>query len=168
MLGERQLRKIVETAAVQGCLDTGEAERIMAAHRRRGAPLLRRILRPWCRHDPTDERAAALPDLRSELEARLLSLIKAAGLPAPECNRVVEVDGNRLTVDFLWPERRLVIETDGARFHDNPVAFERDRLRDRALQLCDYRVLHFTYRQVEDEPADVVAGIRRLLGGGIG
>jgi very-short-patch-repair endonuclease len=167
MLGERQLRGIVETAAVQGCLDTRQAEHIMAASRRRGAPLLRRILRSWHYIDPTDERAA-LPDLRSELEARLLSLITAAGLPAPRCNRLVEVGGSRLTVDFLWPERRVVVETDGARFHDNPVAFERDRLRDRELQLCGYRVVHYTYRQVEDEPADVVAGIRTLLGDGTG
>lgn len=163
MLGERQLRNVVETAVVQGCLDIAEANRILAVNRRRGAPQLRSILRSWHRDDPASERVAALPDLRSELEARLLSLITAEGLPAPECNRLVEVDGDRLIVDFLWPERRLVVETDGARFHDNPVAFERDRLRDRALQLGGYRVLHFTYRQVEDEPTDVVAGIRKLL-----
>lgn len=93
----------------------------------------------------------------------MLALIRAGTLPMPLCNHGVTVDGKTIEVDFLWPEDRLVIETDGRSFHDNPVAFERDRFRDRALQLAGYRVVRFTYEQVEREPDAVIVAIRRLL-----
>lgn len=120
--------------------------------------MLRAILRAWGGPDASRTR------LRSELEARMLILIDAAELPAPLCNQRIEIDGEHLEVDFLWPEKRLVVETDGWGFHDNPVAFERDRKRDRALQLASYRVIRFTYAQLEGEADTVVAAIRRLLG----
>lgn len=166
ILGEASLRKAVERSAVQGILDIGETERVLSNHRRRGAPLLRRILGEWPRDKTSGSRNP--PDLRSELEARFLALVVAAGLPTPECNRVLEVDGHRLMVDFLWRKQRFVVETDGRRTHDNAAAFERDRLRDRILQLGGYRVAHFTYRQVAAEPDSVVAATRRLLGNPIG
>jgi len=97
----------------------------------------------------------------------VLALINAAGLPAPDCNARVEADAANLVVDFLWPERRLVVETDGAGFHDHRRAFESDRLRDRKLQLAGYRVVRFTYRQVDTEPEAVLAAIRRMLGAAI-
>lgn len=165
ILGETSLRKAVERSAVQAALDVDGTERVLAKHRRRGAPLLRRILREW----PRDEAGRREPpDLRSELEARFLALISAAELPSPECNRILEVDGRRLMVDFLWRKLRFVVETDGRHTHDNAAAFERDRLRDRVLQLGGYRVTHFTYRQVELEPDSIVSAMRRLLGNSIG
>ena len=66
-------------------------------------------------------------------------------------------------VDFLWPNQNLVVETDGQAFHDNPLAFERDRMRDRALHLAGYRVVRFTHSQVEKEPGAVISAIRQLL-----
>jgi hypothetical protein len=165
-LGEDQQRRVVERAAVRGILDLEAVERIMAATRRRGAPLLRRILADW-RPSQSAGLGGSPPDLRSELEARVLALINAAGLPAPDCNARVEADAANLVVDFLWPERRLVVETDGAGFHDHRRAFESDRLRDRKLQLAGYRVVRFTYRQVDTEPEAVLAAIRRMLGAAI-
>lgn len=72
-------------------------------------------------------------------------------------------EGSVIEVDFLWPEQSVVVETDGERFHDNPFAFERDRRRDRELQLRGYRVVRFTYRHIEEEPDAVISTIRRLL-----
>jgi very-short-patch-repair endonuclease len=66
-------------------------------------------------------------------------------------------------VDLLWPRQRLIAEGDGRAFHDHAVAFERDRLRDRALQLSGYRVVRFTWAQIEREPDAVVSAIGRLL-----
>lgn len=71
-------------------------------------------------------------------------------------------------VDFLWQRQRFVVETDGRRTHDNAAAFERDRLRDRVLQLGGYRVSYFTYRQVEAEPDSIVRAMRRLLDDSVG
>jgi very-short-patch-repair endonuclease len=79
------------------------------------------------------------------------------------CNQEIAVDSMRIQVDFPWPEDRLVVETDGRSFHDNPAAFERDRSRDRALHLAGYRVVRFTHTQIEKEPGAVITAIRRLL-----
>jgi hypothetical protein len=90
---------------------------------------------------------------RSELERRFVGTVSKAGLPRPLVNALV--NGHR--VDFLWPEHRLIVELDGWRFHGHRLAFERDRARDVALQLAGYKVLRFTWRQLEDEAAVVRA-----------
>lgn len=167
MLGERSLRRAVERAAVLRILDLGAIERAMTT-RRRGTPTLRAILADW---GGGSERASKRPEpnrLRSELEARLLAAILAGDLPTPLCNREIEADGMRLEVDFLWPDQRLVVEADGKRFHDSPVAFERDRMRDRTLHLAGYRVVRFTHAQIDAEPKAVLSTIRRLLANDFG
>ena len=164
ILGTRSLRRLVERAAVLGALDVAATLECLAGTRRRGAPALRAILAEWAAHDAAgSDRDRARPSLRSELEARLLALIGAGGLPAPLCNRLVKAEGRRIEVDFLWPDRRLVVEADGRRYHEGPASFERDRARDRALHLSGYRVVRFTHAQVDSEPEAVISAIRRLL-----
>lgn len=167
MLGERSLARAVERAAALRMLDVGAIDRVLAAGRRRGTPTLRRILAVW-RANPDAGHPSDRVRLRSDLEARLLALIGAAGLPTPACNQRIAADGKVIEVDFLWPGDRLVVEADGESFHDNPLAFERDRRRDRALQLAGYRVVRFTYKQIETEPDAVITAIRRLLTSGMG
>ena len=70
----------------------------------------------------------------------------------------------RYELDFLWRAERLVVEVDGYTYHSDPVAFERDRLRDAELQASGYRVMRVTRRQVRDTPEAVIARIRRALG----
>lgn len=104
----------------------------------RGAPVVAALLQ-----------AAADPALtRSEAEARLLSLVRAAELPQPRAN--ARVMGHE--VDLLWWSQRLVVEVDGYRFHRHRAAFERDRDRANRLQLAGFRVLRVTWRQIDAEP----------------
>lgn len=56
-----------------------------------------------------------------------------------------------------------MVEADGWGFHKTRSAFQRDRTRDRALQLAGYRVLRFTYADVEYRPELVAADLRRAL-----
>lgn len=67
-------------------------------------------------------------------------------------------------VDFLWPNQRLIVETDSWRHHGDRRAFERDRAKDAALQSLGFRVLRFTFRQVVRDRSAVVAALRSLLG----
>ena len=67
------------------------------------------------------------------------------------------------TVDFLWPEVRLVVEMDDFRTHGTRSAFESDRERDAWLVSQGYRVLRFTWRQLTGEPGKVVAVLKTLL-----
>jgi Transcriptional regulator, AbiEi antitoxin/Protein of unknown function (DUF559) len=84
---------------------------------------------------------------RSDLEARVLSLIRAAGLPEPLTNFLLTApDHPRLEVDLYWPTHRLVVELDGYETHRTRRAFEADRQRDAALTTAGYRVVRFTWR----------------------
>jgi very-short-patch-repair endonuclease len=103
---------------------------------------------------------ALQPDrTRSELEGKLLALCRRHRLPRPEVN----VPVGSFTADFLWVDRRLIVEVDGYRAHGNRSAFEADRARDVELRLLGYDVARFTWRQLTDYPRDVARALRQLL-----
>ena len=107
---------------------------------RHGAAVLRQVL---------DRRTFTLTD--SQLERRLLPLLRRAGLAGPRTGQFV----NGFKVDFYWPELGLVIETDGLRYHRTPAQQSRDRLRDQAHAAAGLTVLRFTHGQVAFEAAHV-------------
>jgi very-short-patch-repair endonuclease len=82
-------------------------------------------------------------------------------LPQPLIN--VRIAGHE--VDICWPDHRLIVEADGRRTHGTPQAFERDRQRDLELALAGWRVVRITWRQLIESPEQVVAMLRKLLGG---
>ena len=92
-----------------------------------------------------DEQTFTLTD--SELERRFLKLAHQAGLPKPKTQ--VRVRGFK--VDFHWPDLKLVVETDGLRYHRTPAQQAKDRLRDQKLTAAGLTVLRFTHRQVAKE-----------------
>jgi very-short-patch-repair endonuclease len=96
---------------------------------------------------------------RSELETRFVTLCRRNRLPMPETN--VAIAG--FEVDFLWRENCLVVETDGFKFHRGRIAFEEDRRRDLRLQAAGYHVVRLTYRQLVDEPGEIVDTLRSRL-----
>jgi very-short-patch-repair endonuclease len=96
---------------------------------------------------------------RSPPERRLLSMLRRTDLPRPEVNATT----NGYELDFLWRDARLVVEVDGYAYHSDPLAFERDRLRDAELQALGYRVMRVTRLQLLRAPEAVIARIRRAL-----
>jgi predicted transcriptional regulator of viral defense system len=151
VLTPTRLERAVEQSLALRLFDLRAVEAVLADNPRRpGAGTLRRIVGEI--HDE--------PSLtRQELEALMLDLCAAHGLERPAVN--VVVDGKE--VDFLWPARRVIVETDGREFHETPVAFARDRERDERLTVLGYRVVRFTYRRVVNHPAAVAATLRALL-----
>ena len=96
---------------------------------------------------------------RSDLEERFLAVCEAHDLPRPQVNRRVA----GLEVDFLFSDARLVVETDGWRFHGTRAAFERDRNRDARLTRAGYRTLRFTHRQLEADARAVAATVAAAM-----
>ncbi len=96
---------------------------------------------------------------RSELERIFRGLCRRHRLPQPKVNARV----GPYEVDFLWPDRGLIVEVDGFRHHGDRSAFERDRARDAHLQGLGFRVLRFTHRQLTAQRSAVVAALRPLL-----
>ena len=110
-----------------------------------GIATLRKIL---------DRRTFRLTD--SELERRFLRLAGRAGLPPPLTQ--VRVSGFR--VDFYWPDLRLIVETDGLRYHRTATQQSRDRIRDQVHVAAGFTVLRFTHAQVKFEADRVVKTLR--------
>jgi very-short-patch-repair endonuclease len=127
---------------------------------RRGAKAVRECLR----------RRAELPTgrTRSPLEERFLPFLARYGLPRPRLNAWIQVGGRSFQVDCLWPESRVVVELDSFAAHGIRPVFESDRARDRVLQTADYRSARITWRQLDDEPEQIAADLRRLIATGVG
>jgi hypothetical protein len=96
---------------------------------------------------------------KRDLEPRFLAFLDAHRIPRPRVNATVHAK----EVDCLWVDQRLIAELDGFATHGTREAFERDRARDRALQVAGYRVVRITWRQLTEEPATLAAQIATLL-----
>ena len=53
---------------------------------------------------------------------RVLDLLDQAGFARPDVNVPIRLGGRTAIPDLRWPDQRLVLEADGARYHDNPQA----------------------------------------------
>jgi very-short-patch-repair endonuclease len=154
-LGPSELEAAVNQADK---LDLVDPERLRAAldtlKGRPGVRPLRTLL---------DRRTFTLTD--SELERRFLRIARKAGLPEPRTQARV----NGFRVDFHWPDLKLVVETDGLRYHRTPAQQANDRRRDQAHTAAGLTPLRFTHAQVAHEPARVrrtLAAVATRLRGG--
>jgi very-short-patch-repair endonuclease len=68
-----------------------------------------------------------------------------------------------LEVDLLCPEARVAVELDGAQHLADPVAYRRDRRKDRLLQENGYLVLRFLAEDVGKDLDLVLDTILRSL-----
>jgi hypothetical protein len=157
--GGRRLRSMFERAAAKRMLDLDAIERSMQPGRP-GMPALRELIAEWRPAAPV----IAKGRLKSPLEAMVLPLIVARGLPAPHSNAPVRLAGGEtIEVDFLWAEQRFVLEADSRDFHGTDVAFERDRWRDRELLRIGYGWLRATRLQAENEAEEIAATVAERL-----
>ena len=72
--------------------------------------------------------------------------------------------GERVRVDFHWPDLGLVVETDGLRYHRTPAEQARDRVRDQAHTVAGLVPLRFTRAQVRFEPERVKKTLAMVAG----
>ncbi|MDQ6835100.1 MAG: endonuclease domain-containing protein [Actinomycetota bacterium] len=142
MLEAAQHQEIIDVAAIQALLARSNGHRGTAALKRAVAALADQA--PWT---------------QSELERRFLELIRAAGLPEPQLN--VVVDG--YVVDCFWPQANLIVELDGYGFHRSRRSFEEDRARDTVHTLAGRRTLRVTPRRVTAQEAGALLNDLRVL-----
>lgn len=109
-------------------------------------------------------RALALcdPDSGSVLESVLRVRMVEAGI-AGFASQVVLHDGRGrriLRVDFCFAAARLVVETDGARWHSDSA---RDHKAANRLAAAGWRVLRFSWAEVVHDPSAVLQLIQEAL-----
>jgi very-short-patch-repair endonuclease len=92
---------------------------------------------------------------RSELEERFLRLCDDHRIPRPETNTRIE----GYEVDFVWPDRRLIVDVDGYEHHRSPAAFAADRERDVTLTAKGWQVMRFTYEHITRRAAWVAGAL---------
>jgi hypothetical protein len=90
---------------------------------------------------------------QSHLEILGLRALTAAGLPPPRLQYGISLPYGALHVDAAWPEVKLAVEFDGAAFHADRVAWQRDLRRDAALAALGWIVLRFSWADVTERPA---------------
>lgn len=96
---------------------------------------------------------------RSDLERDFLRLCRSHGFPAPEVN----VRVGRWTLDFLWREQRVAVETDFYEYHRGRIAFQDDHARDLALRQRGLDVRRYSEELLNERPAEVVADLHAAL-----
>jgi len=97
---------------------------------------------------------------RSALEDAVLDLLLRAGFEHPDVNRPLVIEGRRVIPDFRWAEQRLVLEADGAAWHDNAIARADDLERQALLEASGERVIRVTWHQAVTRSGETVDRIR--------
>jgi len=161
-------RAILECASVLSADEDDRLEQMCAeAHAQRSAKLP--DLRDQIARNPGKRGVARLASLldrhgnpsrtKRELERRLLQLVRASELEPSETN--VFIYGRE--VDVLWRSAKVAVESDSYTFHSHSRPWARDIGKTNELQLRGYIVLRFTWFDVTERPAWVIAKIRRAL-----
>ncbi|MCU1591128.1 MAG: hypothetical protein JWP11_2384 [Frankiales bacterium] len=98
------------------------------------------------------------PESGSVLESVLRVKLVLAGVTGFSTQVVIAA----CRVDFCFRRCRLVVEADGAKWHQDP---RPDRVRDNALACAGYRVLRYTWQEILHDSARVIAEIQAALRG---
>jgi uncharacterized protein (DUF1697 family)/very-short-patch-repair endonuclease len=146
---DRLLERAFDEAHILELLDHAAVAEI-SARTRNGRRRLRRVLATH---------TAGTTATASGLEEAFLALTRAANLPAPLVNHRI----GRMRVDFLWPQERLVVETDGGRYHRTPTQRAADRRRDALLTKWRYHVLRIPGDEIDEDPEAVRATVHAAL-----
>lgn len=154
VLDRRGLERAWHEALVRGL--TAEVSLPMLLERypgRRGTRNLRALL----------ESKAPVGITRNDFEEAFLALVDAHGLPRPRMNADLALRGRFFEIDALWERERVAVELDSRSVHDTPRNFESDRQRDRVLLAEGWRTMRVTWRQLQEEPHEVVADLLLAL-----
>lgn len=108
-------------------------------------------------------REEADPLSHAEFERRVKALLRSAGITGWVAQHpVVLPSGQVIHADLAFPEHRLVVELDGWAHHNTGERFRRDRKRWRGAVAVGWRVVQFTWDDL-DHPGRFLREIAQLL-----
>lgn len=107
--------------------------------------------------------AAAGDRAAAESERLFIQLLKGAGLHGWSVNALLMVRGADYRPDVCFRSERLIVELDGWAWHHSPDRFRHDRRRQNDLILAGWTILRFTWFDLVERPAWVLAQVRQAL-----
>jgi predicted transcriptional regulator of viral defense system len=154
----RQLERAFDQADIMHALDLNEIHDQLARNPNRpAAAAVKHLLKThYIGSTPTE----------NEFEDAFLALTRSLNLPDPTPQFYIDPgDGEPpIRADFAWPDRKVVVETDGHRTHGTRGAFESDRRRDQRLTAAGWRVIRSTWKQLTNRPHELKPVLLTLLG----
>lgn len=142
-----------DRARTQGWVQDRDVQRRLA-EQRRGNAQLRQV---WQVVSQGGESCA---------ERLLLDLLRRHGLTGWQAGYPVRAQGVLVArVDVAFPAEGLAIEVDGFAYHSNRQRFQHDRTRQNTLTSLGWKVIRFTWADLQERPDNVVGVVRSLVAG---
>ncbi|MET0191218.1 MAG: type IV toxin-antitoxin system AbiEi family antitoxin domain-containing protein [Pseudonocardia sediminis] len=102
---------------------------------------------------------AAADGAESAAERLLVTILRRAGITGWTLGHRF----GRYVVDLAFPGHRVAVEVDGWAWHVDVERFRADRRKGNDLVGAGWNLLRFTWHDLSETPADVVADIRAVL-----
>ena len=131
-------------------------ERYLHRHARRGRPGVSALRRTLTELDPKHP-------ARSPLEVMTRRLLISRGLTDFVRELPLEWNGRTYSYDFAFLDRRVILETNGRRWHDDARDYEYDQEKWSVPGRCGYRIVFATWDKVVRRPADLIAELRTTI-----
>lgn len=157
VLDRRQLERAFDQAEITHALDMlALSDQLRRNATRPAAQRIRRLL---------EEHYIGSTPTESELEEAFLALCRRAGLPLPEVQQWIYLPdgGPSIRADFLWRAQRVVVETDGNKYHRTQQARRNDARKDQRLTAHGFRPIRTGWRQIVYAPAELEVTLRALV-----
>jgi len=100
---------------------------------------------------------------RSTLEVKTRRLLAANGLTDYIREAPLAWEGREYEYDFAFESGRVILETNGRRWHDDPADYEHDHEKWSVPGRHGYKVVLPTWDKVVRHPADLIAELRTTL-----
>lgn len=136
------------------------ADAVLARH----AEIADEIVAGWER-DPRLRRVARLADGRSEspMETRFRLLLVLAGLPTPQVQHRVLIEGVRRRFDLAYPQWMTALEYDGEHHFTSELAKHEDAVRREAVTRAGWASISVVPRGIFTDPAGTLDRVVRQL-----
>ena len=99
---------------------------------------------------------------RSNLEIAFEEELKNRGYNDFESNKFIYLDGIRMYPDFVFEEKKIIVEIDGEYWHNKPQIKARDQKKTKMLEFYGYTVLRFTGTQIQKDLSRCVDVFERV------
>ena len=101
----------------------------------------------------------------SKLEVLTSRLLRAhRWIPRPERQYSLTWNGITYRFDYGWPRRRVILETNGRAWHDDPADFEYDQQKWSVPALHGHTLVMATWSKVTERPDELLAELAAALG----